>query len=154
MILDLPAIRSAQDWNTDVVPVPEWGPKEAAETPVVRVRSLTCDQRSRMFRWMDRQKSGEQLPFTWTALCCAMGIIGPNGETVVPENEADVIGKKHPEVVERIAEKILSLSKITTTEREALKKKSEMTTPSDGSCGSAPESTPDSASTGEHSDAA
>ena len=142
MFLDRAAILAADDSETATVEVPEWGPPGADPVPTVRVRSLTGDQRSRLFDRARAQDQGQPVPGGWTALCCVMGMIDDKGALLFPnEAEATSLGRKHFEVLERISAKILELSRMTKASREAEAKNSK--TPTNSSGTSSPvESTP------------
>ena len=142
MFLDRAAILAADDSETAVVEVPEWGPPGADPVPTVRVRSLTGDQRSRLFDRARAQDQGQAAPGGWTALCCVMGMIDDKGGLLFPnESDALYVGRKHHEVLERISAKILDLSRMTKVSREAEAKKSQTPTSSSGTS-SPVESTP------------
>lgn len=142
MILDRIAFLAVDDSEYAYVPIPE-ATKDGV-TPDVRVRSLMGDQRSRLFTRAEiDDKAGSPNGF-WRALCCAMGMVDDKGAFLFPnENEgALLLGKKHPEVIERISSKILELSKMTKATREAAEKKSMMTLTNSGGTSSLEQSTP------------
>lgn len=144
MILDRSAFVSMDDSDAAYVDIPE-----AGEGATVRVRSLTGDQRSRVYtRAAIDDKAGAPAGY-WRALACAMGMIDDHGAYLFP-NEAEgaaIIGRKHPDVIERISDKILDLSTMTKAARDAAVKKSQTATTSNGGISSPEPSTPDTDST-------
>jgi hypothetical protein len=143
MILDRQLVISADDSDFEYVDVPEWTPKGSAEVAQVRVKSLSGDQRARFWARIDQDKKGPVSGNAY-ALACAMGMVDDKGAYLFPnENEgALLLGKKHPEVIERIAGKILDMSAMTKASREALEKKSQEMTNSSGGTSSPEPSTP------------
>ena len=149
MLLDANAVMMADgDSDFDYVEIPEWTPKGAAEVNKVRVRSLTGDERSRFWARMEAQKDSGARNGSHMALACAMGMVDANGGKLFANEDqgAAVMGKKHPEIIDRIAGKILDMSKMTKASREELAKKSQTTT-SDGGISSPEPSTQASDST-------
>ena len=133
MLLTKDLLLMVDDSETAFVEMPEYQ-KPGEEMPTVRVRSLMSDQRQRLFdRSRDIRDKGATIPGGINALCCAMGLIDEKGVLLFPvENEGAVqIGRKHPEIVARIANKIYELSDMTRSQREANEKKSLTTTTSD-----------------------
>lgn len=139
MILDRNALLSMDDADFDVVDVPE-----AGEGATIRVRSLTGDQRSRLYTRSDLDDKAGAPPGHWRALCCAMGMVDDKGAYLFP-NEAQgaiELGKKHPEITERISAKIMSLSVMTKASRSAAEKKLLEATTNSGGTSSPEQSTP------------
>lgn len=161
MILDRDKFLAVDDSDYAYVEIPESLPQvdyerwledpTAVEVPQVRVRSLTGDQRSRLYTRADLDDKANAPPGYWRALCCAMGMVDDKGAYLFPNeiDGANRIGAKHPELVERIAVKIQELSKMTKASRAALEKKSQKATTSSGGTSSPEQSPPvtDSAST-------
>lgn len=132
MLLTKDLLLLVDDSDTAFVELPEYQ-KPGEDVPTVRVRSLMSDQRQRLFdRSRDMREKGTPIPGGINALCCAMGLIDDKGLLLfVNENEGALqMGRKHPEVVARIANKIYELSDMTKAQREANEKKLEMTTTS------------------------
>lgn len=158
MILDKAAFLSVEATDYGYVEVPEALPAdkyaewletpEAVDVPKIRVRSLTMDQRTRMWAQAARDDKGNVVSGSWYALCAAMGMVDEHGAYVFPnETEgAAILGKRHPEIVERISDAILDISKLTKASRAALEKKSQRATNSSGPTSSPETSTPDSVS--------
>lgn len=144
MILDRNACMSADDTEYDVVEVPEWGPRNCTEVATVRVRSLNGDQRTRAFARANLDDKATMQPGYWRALVCAMGMVDAHGAYLFPNEQegATILGRKHPEVIERISGKILEMSNMTKASREALEKKLQETTTSSGGTSSPEQSTP------------
>lgn len=149
MILDRAAFDAINDVEFAYVDVPEADP-DAAEVPQVRVRSLTGDQRTRLRRRSEMEQRGEAPPTgNWQALCCAMGLVDNKGVYLYP-NEADgavLLGRRHEDMISRIANKILELSVMTKASRALAEKKSATTTTNNGGSSSPAESTPGTDST-------
>jgi hypothetical protein len=116
------------------------------EVPTVRVRSLTGDQRSKLFVRAAQDDKGGAPNGYWRALCCAMALVDDKGAYLFPnENEgALILGRKHPELINRISEKILELSVMTKASRAAAEKKSQTMTTNNGGTSSPEPSTQDS----------
>lgn len=133
---------AANDAEFDTVDVPEWGTDAK-----VRVRSLMGDQRARLRKRQDLDDKPDHPNSVWRMMCCAMGMVGEN-DALLFSNEQEgitVMGRKHPDIVDRIAVKILELSNMTKASRDAAEKKSETTTTSNGGCSSPEPSTAASA---------
>lgn len=133
MILDRNAFTAVDDTDYEIVDVPE-----AGEGKTVRVRSLTVDQRSRLYTRSDLDDKANAAPGSWRPLCCAMGMVDDKGAYLFPNEAAGAIelGKKHPELIERISAKIMSISVMTKASRSAAEKKSQEATTSSGSTSS------------------
>jgi hypothetical protein len=145
MILDRNAFAAVDDVEYGYVPIPEAMKPGDTEVPEVRVRSLTGDQRTRVkIRAELDDKPGAPNGY-WRALCCAMGMVDDKGAYLFPNAEAAAIelGKKHPELLERISAKILDMSIMTKASRDAAEKKSQQTTTNSGGTSSPEQSTPD-----------
>lgn len=150
MLLSREAFLLIDDSDTDFVELPEYRKNIGEECPKVRVRSLMSDQRQRLYeKSREIREKGIVIPGGINALCCAMGMIDEKGILMFPSevDGAAAIGRRHPEVVARIANRIYELSDMTKTQRLENEKKLLKTTPSDSASGSVPESTPDTAST-------
>ena len=129
------------DSDTAFVELPEHQ-LEGQAVPTVRVRSLMCDQRQRLFdRSRDLREKGIPIPGGLNALCCAMGLIDDKGLLLFPDenNGAILMGRKHPEIVARIAGRVYELSDMTKAQRLDAEKKSQLTKPSDSLGSSLPE---------------
>ncbi len=108
---------------------------DRSDPALIKVRSLTGDQRSRLRNRAEMDDKPNPPAGYWRALCCAMGMVDDKGAYLFPnELEGAVrIGKYHPELIERISAKILELSTMTKASRDAAEKKSlEMTTSNGG----------------------
>ena len=149
MLLSKESFVLLDDSDISYVEIPEWQ-KEGEECPRVRVRSLMSDQRSRVSIKTEQQdKSGVMVPGGVNALICAMAMIDASGALLFADEAAgvSVMARKHPVITARIANKIWDLSNLTRLQREELEKKLLTTSPTDSPSGSAPELTPDTAST-------
>lgn len=111
-------IVSTNDAAYDIVSVPEWGGD-------VRVRSLTGAERTEL------RLKGEGGP-SWDAMSCALGIIDEKGANLFTIAETTILAKKHPLVLERIANVIYELSSMTAEARAEAAKKRAATQTSDG----------------------
>jgi hypothetical protein len=155
MILDRSAFLTVESTDYGYVDIPEALPAdkyaewlespESVEPPQVRVRSLMMDQRARLRARADQDDKLQTQSGSWNALCAAMGMVDDKGAYLFPnENEgATLLGKRHPELIERIASKILDISSMTKASREAIEKKSQRATNSSGHTSSPETSTPD-----------
>jgi hypothetical protein len=142
MILDRAAFLAMNDIDTDTVPIPEAATGE--DVPVVHVRSLTCDQRSRLMTRAELDDKAGAPAGSWRALCCAMGMVDDKGAYLFP-NEAEgavLLGKKHSDIVTRISDRILEMSALTKASRAAAEKKLSEAANSSGPISSAEPSTP------------
>lgn len=146
MILDRNAFTLVDDADYAVVEIPE-----AGEGATVRVRSISGDQRSRFWARLAIDEKPGAPSGNHRALACAMGMVDDKGALLFAnETEgAAIIGKKHPEIIERIYTKVMELSSMTKASRLAAEKKSLETVTNSGGTSSPEPSTPatDSAST-------
>lgn len=121
-------IVATNDAVDDIVSVPEWGGD-------VRVRSLSGAERTEL------RLKGEGAP-SWDAMVCALGIIDEKGVNLFTVTETITLAKKHPLVLERIAQRILELSTLTAEARAEAAKKRAATQTSGGGSSSLEQSTP------------
>lgn len=140
MFLDANTFTMMDDTEKAFVDVPEYQ-QPGQDVPQVRVRSLTTDQRQRLF-FISRQEreKGIMIPNGINARCCAMGMIGQNSLLLFENEETGsaVMGKRHPEIVARIANRIYELSDMTKVQREEAEKKLLTTSTNSSASGSAP----------------
>ena len=150
MFLDVQTFLLLDDTDYGEVEFPEFQ-RDNPEPPKIRVRSLMSDQVQRYWLMLAKaRETGQPIPGGVNALICAMGMVDDNGVPSFPNEMAGSVamGRKHPEIVARIANKIWDLSNATKAQREALEKKAVTTPSSDSPASSLPEaSTPGSAST-------
>ena len=123
-MLNKSAFLAGQSCEYRMVDVPEFG-----EGQQVRVKSLTAEQRQRLFARIRNQQQ-QPIPGGDEALCCAMGMVDEAGALMFSESDSGDIGKHHPEVVSRIADAIFEISKMTKASREAIEKNLQTTTSS------------------------
>jgi len=111
-------IVATDDTVYDTVSVPEWGGE-------VGVRSLSGGERTEL------RLKGEGAP-SWDAMVCALGIIDEKRANLFTITETIILAKKHPLVLERLAQRILELSTLTAEARAEAAKKRAATQTSDG----------------------
>lgn len=137
MLPDKAAFLTCDDSETSIVDVPEW-----PMWPQVKVRSLTGEQQERWYaRRTALKENGVPCPGGLDALACCMGILGDGGAVFFTEADAPALGKKHPEILSRIAGRIYYLSAMTTESRAEIEKKRNQTETSDSGI-SSPEPLP------------
>lgn len=149
MLLDKDTFLLLDDSDFAFVELPEFQ-RDNPEPPRIRVRSLMSDQVQRYWlRASKAKETGVPVAGGLNALVCAMGMVDDKGMLMFPDENSGAVamGRKHPEIVARIANAIWDLSNATKSQREALEKKLEATQSSDSPASSSPAATPDLAST-------
>ena len=134
------AINAASDLDSGFVVIPEWAGPDG-NVPKVRVRSLSSEQQQRYWDMrMKARETGAVPPGGISAVVCAMGMIRGDGSPIYPNEMAGAaaLGRKHPEIIARIANEIQRLSNMTKWQRDALEKKSEAATSADSHGSSSP----------------
>ena len=118
-MLNRDQILAINDIQTAVVHVPEWGGD-------VNVRGLTALERDRlMAEFFDLEGGGRMKPdkaAEYRVKLAVLCVIDENGERMFADNDTELLGKKNPKAIERIADTVARLSGISEEEIEALEK--------------------------------
>lgn len=120
-------IISRQDLPSEQLPIPEWG-------CTVEVRGMTAQQRAQFLEdnFDDKGKPVVSPLSLYPGLVVAHTFDPATGERVFTDADVDALGEKAALVLERIAQKALSLSSLQPSAVDDAAKKSEEL-PSDGS---------------------
>jgi len=127
MIIGRDVIVAVSDADFGIVDVPEYG--EGAQ---IRVRSLTGAQRTKL-------SEAETGSSRYAILAAVMGMVDESGAYLFPDvaEGERIVGAKHPEIVDRIASRVILLSNMTKSQRVELEKK--LATQRNGSGSTLPE---------------
>lgn len=117
-IITKEAVLTVSDLKHEDVPVPEWG-------GTVRVRELTARERD-AFESTLRPATGSAAPDTANlrARLCVRSIVGEDGSRLFNDEDADALGSKSAQVVDRIFTVAQRLSGIGADQGRAAEKNS------------------------------
>jgi len=114
-LLNKAAILTSSDKTTEAVDVPQWGGS-------VVVGSLTGQQAEVVRHQLRQVESGKVKPGTWLAQVVCFGVLDENGMRMFADTDVAAIAAKRLDVLELLAEKILALSGMTDSAKEAIEK--------------------------------
>lgn len=118
-MLNREQILAINDIQTEVVNVPEWGGE-------VRVRGLTALERDRlMAEFFDLEGGGRMKPekaAEYRVKLAVLCVVDESGERIFNDKDTELLGKKNPKAIERIADVVARLSGLSEEEVEALEK--------------------------------
>lgn len=120
------------DLPTADVPVPEWG-----DGQTIRVRGLKSGERLQWGLVQQKVSGGDSEAPDPTALLFVLGAVADNGERLFQTQDVDAVTELRGDVVERVAEKVMGLSGMTTAAQDEAEGKS-AATPSGASSSDSP----------------
>ncbi len=118
-MIDKNAFLQFADYETAVVQTPEW-----SQLPTVTVRNLNGLEQEQWHAVSKKLKAdGVEVGVRLQCLACVFGIIDETGQNLFSVDDADALAREHPKVIDRIAERIYSLTAMTSHERAEIEKK-------------------------------
>lgn len=125
--LDRDAIMAAEDRRYDAVPVPEWG-------GTVRIASMGSAGRLAYEDWVrvncelepDPDSEGrsrvKRMPPERDAALAAIGMVDADGRRLFMMADVVALAEKHPDAIQRVANAVARLNKLSETDVKALEK--------------------------------
>ena len=116
MLLTKELILACQDLETCIEDVPEWGGS-------VILQALSGTSREVIEARVHKAQKGDVEAWKGTkALTLSMGIVNEDRSPMFSSADVAALGKKHSGVIDHLFNRILSLSKMTKADQEALAK--------------------------------
>lgn len=109
-------ILAAEDTQTEVVDVPEWGGQ-------VRLRTLTGGERDQFEAFVAR--AGDRKDFSgMRQMLLSMALVDESGAPLFGKNDLEKLGKRNGAILDRLFQRATALSGIGTAAAEAAEKNS------------------------------